>query len=512
MKKLFLTLLFIIIGIAIGIWLESQKGLFNQLPQTIQSYLTYYDNKVTDSIPEPASTEEPKILYWVAPMDPNYRRDKPGKSPMGMDLIPVYEEAESSIEEAGIKISPTVINNLGVRTAEVLQQPLMQRIDTVGYITYDETKITHIHLRTQGWIEQLLVKAEGEQVTRGQLLFKLYSPDLVNAQEEFLQALTINNKSLINASENRLLALGMSSAQVKQFKHNKRVEQHINVYAPQAGIVSALNVREGMHIKPATIIMSLVDLSSIWLVAEVFERQANWVKVGQTAEAKLSFLPDKVWTGKVNFIYPDLDPVTRTLKVRLRFDNPEILLKPNMYAYITIESGDKTPSLVIPTLALIRSGQGNRVIIAKGDGYFDVKAVTIGVESGDKTEVISGLEVGEKIVTSAQFLIDSEASLKASFLRMSPVEDKQTMTEETSSDMAMPIMGEGVINSVGEGEVNISHQPITALGWGAMTMDLQVMDKVDLTKVKAGDKVHFTLKKTGEHNYVIDMIHVFGHQ
>jgi len=551
MKKLFLTILFITIGTALGIWLEANQHVLSKLPESIQVYFVIKDNDKIDNQPkilywvapmdpnyrrdkpgkspmgmdlipvyeeEKTVTQEPKILYWVAPMDPNYRRDKPGKSPMGMDLIPVYEE-EGEVEDATVKISSAVVNNLGVRTVEVLKQSLEKRIDTVGYITQDETKIAHIHLRTQGWIEQLLVKAEGEQVTKGQLLFKLYSPDLVNAQAEFLQALNSSHKSLITASENRLLALGMSSEQIKQFKHNKKVQQHINVYAPQAGILSKLNIREGMHVKPATIIMSLVDLSSIWLVAEVFERQANWVKVGQMAEAKLSFLPSQVWKGKVDFVYPDLDPKTRTLKVRLRFDNPKTLLKPNMYAYITIYSSDKEPTLVIPTLALIRSGQGERVIIAKGEGQFEARIVTTGIESGDKTEVISGLEEGEQVVVSAQFLIDSESNLKASFLRMSEpdkIEEKAIIEDKTETSeadkMDMPIMGKGLINSVGDGEVNISHQPIEALGWGAMTMDLQVSDNVDLSTVKAGDKVHFILKKTGEHNYLIDMIHVFGHE
>jgi Cu(I)/Ag(I) efflux system membrane fusion protein len=358
-----------------------------------------------------------EILYWVAPMDPNYRRDKPGKSPMGMDLVPVYADAH---DEPGhvVSIDPAIVQNLGVRTAPVERSRLWRGINTVGYVDYDESKTSHIHLRTEGWIERLDVESEGERVRKGQRLFELYSPALVNAQEEFIQALKIGNTGLEQASRDRLSALGIPEDQIRQLKKDQRARQTIAIYAPQDGVVSTLPVREGMFVKPADRVMSLAELSSVWLLAEVFERQADWVRVGQPAEVRLPYLPARTWEGRVEYIYPSLDPKTRTLKVRLRFDNPEEALKPNMYAHVRIFGGPKENTIVIPLEALIRTGREERVILSLGEGRFESRTVTAGIESGDWVEILSGIDAGDDVVVSGQFLIDSEASLKASMQRM----------------------------------------------------------------------------------------------
>jgi len=360
--------------------------------------------------------DENEILYWVAPMDPNYRRDKPGKSPMGMDLVPVY----AGEDEAGtvVSIEPRVVQNLGIRTANAERTRLWRGIDTVGYIDYDESKVSHIHLRTEGWIENLAVKSEGERVQKGERLFDLYSPELVNAQKEYVTALSSGNSSLIRASKSRLAALGVSRDQVVKIEKTRETRHHISVYAPQDGVVFTLAVREGMFVKPASNVMSLGDLSTVWLLAEVFERQAQWVKTGQQAEVRLSYVPGKVWNGRVEYIYPSLDPKTRTLKVRLRFDNPDEGLKPNMYANVGIFGGPKDGIIVIPLEGLIRTGRDERVIIDLGDGRFEAREVTAGIESGDYVEIIRGVDEGEPVVVSGQFLIDSEASMRASIRRM----------------------------------------------------------------------------------------------
>ena len=358
-----------------------------------------------------------EILYWVAPMDANYRRDKAGKSPMGMDLVPVYADAGGS-DGSSVSIAPQVVQNLGVRTAVAERSRLWRGIDTVGYVDFDESKVSHIHLRTEGWIENLVVQSEGERVTRGQRLFNLYSPDLVNAQEEFVQALNIGNKGLIRASRSRLDALGIPGNRIKRLEKDRKPSQTIPVYAPQDGVVSTLPVREGMFIKPATRIMSLADLSSVWLLAEIFERQADWIEVGQSAEVRLPYQPGPVWEGRVEYIYPSLDPKTRTLKARLRFDNPDETLKPNMYANVKIYGGPRDDVIVIPVEALIRTGREDRVVLALGEGRFESRTVTAGIESGDWIEILTGIEPGDTVVTSGQFLIDSESSLKASMQRM----------------------------------------------------------------------------------------------
>jgi len=366
--------------------------------------------------PVAIADEEKEILYWVAPMDPNYQRDKPGKSPMGMDLVPVY--ADDNAQGNAVSIKPEVVQNLGVRTAKAERTRLWRGIDTVGYVDYDESRVSHIHLRTEGWIENLAVKSEGERVKKDERLFDLYSPELVNAQKEFVTALSSGNKSLIRASKPRLAALGVSDSQIKQIEKTRKTRQHISVYAPQDGVVSSLMVREGMFVKPSMNVMSLGDLSSVWLLAEVFEKQAQWVKVGQDAEVKLSYVPGHVWQGKVEYIYPSLDPKTRTLKVRLRFENPDEGLKPNMYANVRVFGGAKENIVVIPLEGLIRTGRDERVIIDLGEGRFEARDVVSGIESGDYVEIMQGVDEGEQVVTSGQFLIDSEASMRAGIKRM----------------------------------------------------------------------------------------------
>jgi Cu(I)/Ag(I) efflux system membrane fusion protein len=338
---------------------------------------------------------------------------------MGMELVPVYADADGG-DGSSISIAPEVVQNLGVRTAVAERSRLWRGIDTVGYVDYDESKVSHIHLRTEGWIENLAVESEGERVTRGQRLFNLYSPALVNAQEEFVQALVGGNKGLIRASRSRLTALGIPGSQIKRLEKERKASQTIPIYAPQDGVVASLSVRDGMYIKPATRVMSLADLSSVWLLAEVFERQADWVEVNQPAEVTLAFLPGRTWEGRVEYIYPSLDPKTRTLKARLRFPNPDEALKPNMYANVIIYGGPKDDVVVIPIEALIRTGREERVVIALGEGRFESRTVRAGIESGEWVEVIEGVQPGEDIVVSGQFLIDSEASLKASMMRMAP--------------------------------------------------------------------------------------------
>lgn len=364
-----------------------------------------------------ANEEDREILYWVAPMDPNYKRDRPGKSPMGMDLIPVYKDEQQGTDSE-VVITPQVVQNLGVRTATVERSKLWRRVSTVGFVDYDESKLSHIHLRTQGWVESLTVQSEGDRVQKGQLLFKLYSPELVNAQEEYLQALTIGNTTLINASKQRLFALGVPSSEIKRLNKERIVRQTISYYAPQDGVVSSLKVRDGMFVKPENQIATLADLSTVWVTAEIFERQSSWVEVGQPAEVRFSYLPGKKFKGQVEYVYPNLDQMTRALTVRLKFNNPGETLKPNMFGDVYVFSGAKENIIVVPRESVIRTGTSERVILAKGEGRFEPREVVTGIESGDWIEIQSGLNEGEDVVISGQFLIDSEASTKASFARM----------------------------------------------------------------------------------------------
>lgn len=447
---------------------------------------------------------ERKILYWVAPMDPNYRRDEPGKSPMGMDLVPVYAdgEGEDNSDAVIVKIKPEVINNLGVRTERVAKSRFSRRIDTVGYVDFDESKISHVHLRAEGWINNLVVSTEGERVKKGDLLFTLYSPTLVNAQEEYLQALATGNKSLVQASEERLHALGLTGQQVRRLNKSRKPEQYVGIYAPQSGVVPKLNIREGMYVKPETEVMTLANLDTIWVQAEVFERQVNWVAIGQSAEARLPSVPGRVWKGQVDYVYPDLDPVTRTLRVRLRFTNPEEFLKPNMYADVSILSEHTKPVIHIPREALILDGDMPRVILALGEGRFQQRGVVPGVENRDRVEILEGLDEGDVIVVSAQFLIDSEANLKASLRRM------EKMPEEVHKPVHRHPQGEGVINSIDmeKRQINISHGPVELLDWPPMTMDIDVGDGVDLKAIELNQRIKFYLGKDEAGTYIISKL------
>ena len=366
-----------------------------------------------------AASAEPEILYWVAPMDPNYRRDQPGKSPMGMDLVPVYADGEGANSETpSIRIDPVVVNNIGVQTVEVQHGTLARRIDTVGFITPDADRVAHVHVRAEGWIEQLNADNEGEAVTRGDVLFEIYSPALVSAQDEFLQALRSGQSGLVNASRQRLVALGMSVDQVDALAGSRELRQRFQVRSPQDGYVMELNVREGMFVQPGTTIMSLADLSEIWVDVDVFEQQIDWVREGQAARMRLPFAPDREWVGEVDYVYPTIRAESRTARVRLTFENPDLQLKPNMYAQVTVEVAPRESVVHVPSQAVIRTGSQARVVLALGEGRFRPAEVRTGLESGGRTEILQGLSAGERIVVSGQFLIDSEASMDASLLRM----------------------------------------------------------------------------------------------
>lgn len=367
--------------------------------------------------PDETARQSNEPLYWQAPMDANYRRDGPGLSPMGMELVPVY--AEQTKGSAGsVTISPEVENNLGVRTAAVQFKPFNMAINTVGYVGFDEDRLIHIHPRVEGWLEKLYVKSEGESVQAGQPLYAMYSPKLVSAQEEFVLALQRGNKRLIRSGEERLQTLQVAQAQIDALKKSRRPTKTIVVYSPQEGVIANLGVREGMFVKPGTALMSVGALDEVWVTAEVFERQAGALAVGNAVTMSLDYLPGEEWQGQVDYIYPILDNETRTVRVRLRFANMGGLLKPNMFAQVIIHSGESTPTLQVPRQALIRTGSQNRVVLALGEGRFKSVAVTLGRIGRSEAEILKGIEEGDKVVTSAHFLLDSESSIDSDFQRM----------------------------------------------------------------------------------------------
>jgi Cu(I)/Ag(I) efflux system membrane fusion protein len=372
-------------------------------------------------------------LYWVAPMDSNYRRDSAGKSPMGMDLVPVYAIDDDA--PGIVKISPEVINNLGVRTAVASMQNMQADIRTVGYVQYDQDNLVHIHPRVEGWVEKLYVKAAGNPVLKGQPLYDLYSPQLVNAQEELVLALRRDSSRLVQAAEDRLLALQLSKGFVDRLKRDQEVHQTVTFTAPQSGVMDSLNIREGFFVGPKTTLMSIGALDSVWVEAEVFERQAASLEEGLSVTMWLDYLPGKQWTGRIDYVYPSLDDETRTLRVRLRFNNEGGELRPNMFAQVIIhaDAGDET--LVVPREALIRTGEQDRVVLALGEGRFKSIAVRSGRYSSEYAEILDGLNPGDTVVASAQFLLDSESSRTSDFKRM----HRESMNTSDRQEMADPV-------------------------------------------------------------------------
>lgn len=364
-----------------------------------------------------SSSTEPEILYWVAPMDPNYRRDEPGKSPMGMDLVPVYADEVDAVPGT-VAIDPTVVNNLGVRSVQAEEGPLPKLIETVGYVDYDEETLQHVHTRVDGWIEKLAVTATGDPVKQGELLFELYSPTLVAAQQEYLMAVRSKNQVLRTASRDRLEALGVTESEIERLRQNQAPSQRVRVYASADGVIAHLGVREGIFVTPATEVVTIARLDQVWVHAEVFERQSAWVQAGQKAIVSLDYLPGKRWEGTVDYVYPELDPDTRTLRVRIRFKNEGETLRPNMFARVTLLDTPGDPVVHIPREALIRGSSTDRVVLDLGDGRFRSQPVVVGIESGDRVEITTGLAAGDRVVASGQFLIDSESNVDAALERM----------------------------------------------------------------------------------------------
>ncbi|HEV2331707.1 MAG TPA: efflux RND transporter periplasmic adaptor subunit, partial [Gammaproteobacteria bacterium] len=349
------------------------------------------------------------------PMNAAITSPVPAKDNMGMDYIPVYADQAGST----IKVSPSVVNNLGIRTAPAEQGPLPREIDTVGYVGYNKALTTRLHTRAEGWVQNLVVRSSGERIHTGELLFTLYAPKLVTAEEEYLRALAGTDAGMAAASRQRLGALGIPDSHIEHLAESGKADPYIPYYAGQSGVVEELDVRSGQYVTPDTQLMQLSGFASVWVTAEVFEKQADWVSVGDAAELELSALPGKVFKGKVDFVSPDLDAMTRTQQVRLRFDNPGEMLKPGMFADARIFASPIQDAVYVPTEALIRTAEGGRVVVALSGGLFDVLPVTAGIESGGKVQILSGLKPGQHVVISGQFLLDSEEDLRGGLKRLS---------------------------------------------------------------------------------------------
>jgi RND family efflux transporter MFP subunit len=382
-----------------------------------------YADEVSDDETS-GDTADRKILYWKAPMDPAEIYDEPGRSKMGMDLVPVYEdEVKGGVD---IKINPVVEQNMGLKIKPVVQGPLNHTIRTYGHVTFDETKTGIVSPKTAGWIETLYADYTGFVLEKGDPLYTIYSPSLLASQEEYLSAHknfqarpTPLNRELLASAKKRLAYYDIAEKDIAFLEKTGQVRKALTIRSPFTGVVTHKNVIEGAYVKAGDSLFTIADLSTVWVEAHIFEYEQNLVYEGQTVEMTLSYNPDKVYTGKIAYIFPYLQPGTRDVVIRIAFDNEDKDLKPDMFARVRIHTSKDAAGLIIPSEAVIHSGEKQLVFVARGQGRFTPRKITTGahLEEG-RVQVLTGLAAGEDVVVSGQFLPDSESRLKEAIQKM----------------------------------------------------------------------------------------------
>ncbi len=457
--------------------------------------------------PVASDSDARKPLYWVAPMDANYKRDEPGLSPMGMPLIPVYESSDT------ITVSPSIQQNLGLRTDRVVREDFAPDIQAVAYTDWDQSSIQILHTRAEGWLEVFNLASEGDSVLADDVLYELFSPALVSAQREYLSAITSNNASLGAVAKDRLLSLGFTSEQISTLDATRKISNRLSVRAAEDAVVTGISVREGSYVSPGTVLATLASLDTVWVEAEVFESLAAWVAPGQVAQITFAAYPGEVWNSTVEYIYPSLDAISRSLRVRLIVDNSTGRLIPNMFAKVSIEGVPKLDVLTVPREAVIRSGNGDRVMRALGEGRFKPVVVRTGIANGTRLEIVSGLEEGDVVVTSGQFLLDSEANGEQAFARLNSTDsDSLTMSSimPMASTMELPTANAALFETSGEitqitagVSVTLSHHAVEALSWPAMTMSFQLPAQTPSGQLTVGDLVDFSFRRNEQGSYEI---------
>jgi len=503
----------IVIGIAICVLIYSTIAInFSSNESSTKTI-----NQINSDANEP--------LYWVAPMDANFKRDKPGKSPMGMDLVPVYAVNNSEDSPGTVKIEPSIVQNLGVKTAKIKKILPSQIIRTFGEVQYAQDNISHVHPRVEGWINKLYVHTQGDAIEKGAPLYSLYSPELVNAQEEYLIALGQNNKALVKAARSRLLALNIPETFINNLNKTREVQNNITFYASQSGVVIELNVQEGFYVKPATTMLAIASLDSVWVLAEIYAADLSKIRVGDTASIQFDHRPELSTDATLQYIYPDVNSTTRTTSARFELPNPRLALKPNMYATVEIQHQANKPILVVPNSAVIRTGVQNRVVLALGEGRYKSIELHLGASYNDVVEVLSGLKENDTVVTSAQFLLDSESSISSDFLRIANEVDKSedpdssvlmkeikmndNSEHEEESAEQISAWTEAKVNELMHDNliVNLTHGPLDAFNMMGMTMNFEVANHIDFTQFIVGQTVHVEIVKGNSGMYKINTVH-----
>ena len=381
----------------------------------------------------PNAPAERKPLYYRNPMNPAITSPVPARDSMGMDYIPVYVGNDKQNEVTGtVRIDPVVVQNIGVRTKFAQRKTFGRSIRAAGRVDFDEQKMVRLHPKVEGWIEEIYINKTGQSVDEDDILLSIYSPKLVSTQQEYLLAL--NNLSVLknspikeiqqgaidlaNSSRQRLKLLDVPEHQIVELEETRKIKKSLHIHTPVAGTVIKIGSRQGQYVTPGTELYMIVDLSKVWVYADIYEYELPWVKEGDRVEMTLASVPGRVFTGSLSYIYPYAEPKTRTTRVRMIFDNPDRLLRPDMFAEVVIQSDSIQDALVIPAEAVIRSGNTTQVFVQRAPGKFEPRIVRLGIESGGEVIVLEGLKDGEEVVTSAQFLVDSESKLKEATAKM----------------------------------------------------------------------------------------------
>jgi len=472
-----------------------------------------------DSVQGQTGQDERTILYWVAPMDPSYRRDRPGKSPMGMDLIPVYEDEEPG-EPGAVHLTPGVMNALSVRYAQAERQALRPEIRTVGRIAYDEDRTRHVHVRSHGWVDRLHVRREGERVHEGDLLMEVFAPELSVAVSDFVREIGRGDERGTAAARRRLRLMGVSDLQIARIGSRRDFVEHIEVYAPQNGVVSAIHVAEGMRVSPETAALTLSDLSQVWALAEILERDIPRVSTGMQVVVETIGDAPAIRTGVIDAVFPALREDTRTIEARVRLSNTDNALNPGALIRVVIHAEEIAHALTVPVDAVIRSGGTAHVVRADGEGRFMPVSVETGPRVGDRIVVRSGLDEGQRIVVASQFLIDSESNLRNALTRMTHDDrgheaqrvDFEDPDHDPGHPHEEPIWAEGEIMGLDRdrGVVTLDHGPVPELGWPSMMMDFRIGEDVSSGDLRAGARVRFAFAEADDGRYEITGIEIIA--
>ena len=446
-----------------------------------------------------------KVLYWHDPMVPGHRFDKPGKSPfMDMQLVPVY--ADEGSQDGGIKINPSVQQNLGIRFASVRQESIAQAFDVVGTTEFDESAAEVIQNRANGYIDKLYARIPMQRIKRGEAVASIFVPDWVPAQEEYLALKRDGNIELASAARQRMRVMSIPESLIAQLDRTGRSQSHVTLTSPVTGVVTELPLREGAAVTPGMTIAKVNGLNKVWLTADIPETLSGSVQPGMPVTATASNNVSQEYSGKIRDILPGVNAATRTVQARIELANNDGRLIPGLLMRVRLSSAEKRSRLLVPTEAIISDGKQTVVLVKEQEGGIRPAVVAMGQAFGNDTEITDGLVEGQQVVASGQFLIDSEASLKSVLPKLSSgVQPNKTTAAATMYE------GKGRVESVSKEGITFSHEPIPALGWGAMTMEFGKSKPNDFADIKPGQQANFRFRET-ENGYELENVRPAGVQ